>query len=214
MTLHRSTSAQTLVKILLPSILIVIGFLWFVRRPLQQLIAIRSVNFVNIQTNVITSPTALVDLRRQLDDVRQELSVTANKLSLAKNRIESIGQKKMIRGATFVHANTRATTVASTLELLRRNHLICLVSQSMAIKSAKPDAAIKSSADAETNATFRKEVQAVNNYCIRLRGRFQDIRVALQELHDEMPEIIPVSIEMQEPSTLDDCRNWILIIGV
>jgi hypothetical protein len=201
-----------LARLTLPSILVAIGFLWFFWVPSQRILQNRLAELEKRSGNGAKSQKSLEVLNARLTAIEAELSVIAEEGQKLRPKVESnaIRQSQWIRESLPV--NSPAKAVASTLDLLRRNSLVCIESRLVSDSPQRDDPLNSQLSKGSSSNTLISQDHLKAKYRILVQGRFQDVRMALLEMQKVQPNIVPVSIEMEEPNPLGDQRNWTLII--
>lgn len=201
-----------LARLTLPSILIAIGFLWFFLVPSQRILQDRLAELEKRSGNGAKSPKSQEVLNARLIAIEAELSVIAEEGQKLRSRVESNAtrQSQWIRESLPV--NSPAKAVASTLDLLRRNSLVCIESRLVSNSPQRDDRLNSHLSKGSSSNTVPSLDHPKAKYQIRVQGRFQDVRMALLEMQKVQPSIVPISIDMEEPNLLGDQRNWTLII--
>jgi hypothetical protein len=199
-----------LARLTLPSILVAIGFLWFFLVPSQRILQNRLAELEKRSGNGAKSPKSLEVLNARLTAIEAELSVIAEEGQKLRPRVESNAtrQSQWIRESLPV--NSPAKAVASTLDLLRRNSLVCIESRLVPNSPQRDDPLNSHLSKGSNSNTVVSQDHPKVKYRILVQGRFQDVRMALLEMQKVQPNIVPVSIEMEEPNPLGDQRNWTL----
>ena len=197
-----------LARLTLPSILVAIGFLWFFLVPSQRILQNRLAEL----ENGAKSPKSVEVLNARLNAIEAELSAIAKEGQKLRPRVESHAtrQSQWIRESLPV--NSPAKAVASTLDLLRRNSLVCIESRLVPNSPQRDDPLNSHLSNGSNSNTVVSQDHPKAKYRILVQGRFQDVRMALLEMQKVQPNIVPVSIEMEEPNPLGDQRNWTLTI--
>ena len=201
-----------LARLTLPSILVAIGFLWFFLVPSQRILQNRLAELEKRSGNGAKSPKSVEVLNARLNAIEAELSAIAKEGQKLRPRVESNAtrQSQWIRESLPV--NSPAKAVASTLDLLRRNSLVCIESRLVPNSPQRDDPLNSHLSKGSNSNTVVSQDHPKAKYRILVQGRFQDVRMALLEMQKVQPNIVPVSIEMEEPNPLGDQRNWTLII--
>ena len=200
------------VRMSLPSILIAIGFLWFCSLPNQRLIQNKRVELEKRLANNTKSPKSLESLKANLSSVQTELIKVAQESDSISQLLESITTRRSQWLRDSLPSNFPAKSVASTLELLRSNNLICVDSGLIAMPVQKEERLVSVHSKTSIPSRNPSESRPKSNYQIRLQGRFQDVRIALQQLQEEQPSVVLISIDMDATDPLSDLRNWTLIL--
>jgi len=212
MTSAPSGNLAIALRISLSSILIVIGFLWFCFLPNQRLIQSKRVELEKRLVNYAKLPKSLDSNKTKLSSVQTELVKIAQESEALSQSLESITTRRSQWLRDALPGNSPAKSVASSLELLRRNNLFCVDGGLIASPVQKEERLVSVHSKTSTPLTNPSENHPKTKYRIRLQGRFQDIRIALQQLQEEQPSVVLVSIDMDASDPLSDQRNWTLIL--
>ncbi len=202
------------VRISLPSILIVIGFLWFCYLPSQRIIQSKRVELEKRLATNAKSPKSMESLTAKLMSVQSELVKIAKECESLSQLQESIiaSRSQWLHDSSI--GNTPAKAVASTLEMLRQNNLVCIDSGLITSPPQKEERFVSVQSKTSASSTSLSESRSKTKYRIRVQGRFQDVRKALLQLNEEQPSVILQSIDMEASDPQSDHRNWTLIINI
>jgi len=203
---------RTLAQIIFPSFLIVIGYVWFCFVPSKRLIQSKRVELEKRLVSSAKSPKSSESLNARLAAAQTELFDLSKESETRSKELESQTAFRSQSLHDSSRASSPANAVASTLELLRRNSLVC-VDCGLIDKTPKREERITSGQSKATTAmAVLNEFRPKTKYRIRVQGRFQDLRLALSQMQEENPSILALSIDMDATNPLDTKRNWTLVI--
>ncbi len=202
------------VRISLPSILIVFGFLWFCYLPSQRIIQSKRVELEKRLANNAKSPKSPEALTAKLNAVQSELVKIAKECETLSQSQESITASRSQWIRKSLPGNSPAKAVASSLELLRQNNLVCIDSGLIGSPPQKEERFVSVNPKPSAPSTTSNESRSKTKYGIRVQGRFQDVRKALLQLQEEQPSVILLSIDMEASDPHSDHRIWTLIINI
>ncbi|MCY2983391.1 MAG: hypothetical protein NTY15_07095 [Planctomycetota bacterium] len=214
MTSARPGNLTIPVCISLPSILIVIGFLWFCYLPSQRLIQSKRVEMEKRLANNAKSPKSPESLTAKLNSVQLELVKIAQECESLSQLQESIIARRSQWLRDSSPGNSPAKTVASTLELFRQNNLSCIESGLIGSPQQKEERFVSVHSKTSAPSTSPSENHSKTKYRIRVQGRFQDVRKALLQLQEEHPSVILQSIDMEASDPQSDHRIWTLLLNI
>ena len=214
MTSATPNNLSIAVRISLPSILIVFGFVWFCYLPSQRVIQSKRVELEKRLANNAKSPKSPESVTAKLKSVQSELAKIAQERESLSQLQESIivSRSQWLRDSST--GNSPAKAVASTLELLRQNNLVCIDSGLITSPPQKEERFVSVQSKTSASATNPYESRSKTKYRIRLQGRFQDVRKALLQLQEEQPSVILQSIDMEASDPQSDQRNWTLLLNI
>lgn len=201
-------------RISLPSILIVIGFLWFCFLPSQRLIQSKRVELEKRLANNAKSPKSPEALAAKLNAVQSELVKIAQECETLSQSQESMTASRSQWLRKSLPGKSPAKAVASTLELLRQNNLVCIDSGLIGNPPQKEERFVSVQSKPSAPSTSSIESRSKTKYRIRIEGRFQDVREALLQLQEEQPSVIILTIDMEASDPRSDHRIWTLIINL
>ena len=202
----------SIARIALPSFLIAIGFTWFCLVPGQRLIQIKRADLEKRLLHASKSPKSSESIDTKLASVQAELARIVEQSEKVRASLDSLESRRSQSIRESMHGMSPAKAVASTLDLLRRNNLVCVDSGWMNNPSQKVERFISAGSNASMASTTQSEFQPKKKYRIRMQGRFQDIRLALLQMQEEQPSVVAISIEMEASNPKFDQRNWTLVI--
>jgi len=211
MTSATVSRLKTLARIIFPSFLIVIGYVWFCFVPSQRLIQNKRVELEKRLVSSTTSPKSSESLNGRLAFTHAELSDLARESETLRKQLES---QNAIRSQSLNDSNrasSPANAVASTLKLLRRNSLVCIDCGLIGKMPDKEERMTSSQSKATAAPTIPNEFRP-KRYRIRVQGRFQDLKLALRQMQEENPTILALSIDMDATNPFGDQRDWTLVI--
>jgi hypothetical protein len=214
MTSATSCKLTIALRLSLPSILIVFGFLWFCYLPNQRLIQSKRAELEKRLANNAKSPKSTESLTEKLKPVQSELVKIAQERESLSQLQESILVSRSQWHRDSSPGNSPAKAVASTLELLRQNSLVCIDSGLVAIPPQKEERFISVQSKTNSPSTSSSNGRSNTKYRIRVQGRFQDVRKALLQLQEEQPSVTLQSIDMEASDPKSDHRNWTLLLNL
>jgi len=203
---------RTLARIILPSILVVIGYVWFCFVPSQRLIQRKRVELEKRLVSSTTSPKSSELLNASLVAAQTELADLSKVSETLRKQLESQTAFRSQSLHDSDRASSPANAVSSTLELLRRNSLVCIDCGLIGKTPEREERITSGQSKATTATTVFNEFRPKTKYRIRIQGRFQDLRLALLQMKDENPTILALSIDMDATIPLGTQRNWTLVI--
>jgi len=212
MTSATAGRLRILARIIFPSFLIVIGYMWFCFVPSQRLIQRKRVELEKRLVSSATSPNLSKSLNARLAAAQAELVDLSQEIETLRKQVES---QTAFRSQSL-HDSNRATSpanaVASTLELLRRNRLVCIDCGLIGKTPEREERITSGHSKATAALSVLNEFRPKTKYRIRVQGRFQDLRLALLQMQVENPSILALSIDMDATNPLGAQRNWTLVI--
>ena len=203
---------RTLARIIFPSFLIVIGYVWFCFVPSQRLIQSKRVELEKRIVSSAKSPKSSESLNASLAAAQVELFDLAKESETLRKQLESQTAFRSQSRHDSDRASSPANAVASTLVLLRRNSLVCTDCGLIGKTPERLERITSDQSKATTATTLLDEFRTKTKYRIRIQGRFQDLRLALSQMQEENPTILALSIDMDATNPLDTQRNWTLVI--
>lgn len=210
-----STSASHLVpflRIASPAILIAIGFLWFCWLPTQKQIQTRRAELEKNQGIASASPATRQSTHAKLASIQTELAAIAVESDQIRAQLQSLAPVPTNRSNASARGHSSAKAVASTLELLRHNRMVCIESGWIARPTSTDERLISTSIKAPSTSAAEMVQRSRASYRIRMHGRFEDVRLSLVEMHEQLPNVLAISIDMELPHPMSEQRTWTLTI--
>ena len=201
-------------RIALPSILIAIGFSWFCFFPNQRLLQSKRAELEKRLLQAATAAKSSDLLNTKLTDVQSQLLRMTQESEGIRLLFDSLETRRSQSIRDSLHGTSPAKAVASTLDLLRRNSLVCFDSCWVSSSSQKEERFISAQSNVSMPSTAQVEIRSKKKYRIRLQGRFQDFRLALLQMQKEQPSVVAISIEMEASDPNVDQRHWTLVIHI
>jgi hypothetical protein len=160
------------------------------------------------------SPKSIETLNARQREVQSEQAKIAQDCETLKQQLDSITARRAQWLRDSLSSGSPAKAVASTLELLRRNNLVCVDSGLIASPTQKEERFVSVQSKKSSASTNPSDGRLKTKYRIRLQGRFQDIRTALRQLQEEQPSVLLVSIDMDASDPISNQRNWTLVLNL
>lgn len=207
------STRKRIISIAAPAFAILIAYQLAFYRPLRVKLQAQREKLSKIET-ALARKVSLELSKSKLAAAQSEIALLTSQLDLIKASGSVLVSRRDDLRSELIDSRLPASVMTETLALLSRHGLECLDSGPIVTdRDATVSPALKPVADMlgglpKGESLGRREMR------IRLRGRFQDIQSALQEMQVAPLGIFTVSLEMEVSDEHNDQHTWILIIAV
>jgi len=182
-------------------------------RPLQVALQAERTKLNKIEAAVARKANLEVS-KTKLTAAQAEIELLASQLEAVKQSGLHLVSRRVDLRSELLESRSPALVMAEALSLLSRHDLECIDSGPVVIdREAALSASLKPVADM-LGGSQAGEIPGRREMRITIRGRFQDVQTALQEMQVAPLGIFTVSLEMDVSDETYDRHIWILTIAV
>ncbi len=205
-------------------------YLLSIDRPFALSIRERSLRLQQ-QRDQHSAPDESLNRRQIREELRAQVQRLETELEGLKRGREQLVARSVTQRSELLRPLPPATTLSRTLELLERHDLACLSSETITksnghtaiappfLKALSESLSEPANGQSAKSQPSKPKVSSADQMerreiHVMLRGSFENMRRAINELQDAPPCIYVLSLELQESSVKDGHHLWKLVILV
>jgi len=225
MTTSKKTQAPSKINMIAPVALVLIGYTYMLHSPQQAKLRKESSRLENLVKSQQDTEDGLMDTLQAQAKLKTEMRELEKTLASEETSLTNLLAHRSAMRQVLLRPSRPAATMQEVTRLFGQHRLRVIESTPEKGSQRQAEAALepllKLLADKNASNPNQRLADSVSRevYRMKLRGRFEDLRLALEKLGLEQDQVIPLSVEM-EPLELEaaavksSLRTWILQIMV